>query len=189
MCSRCCSHAIACEKVRRSCAVPLDISSVALFYHFTTLSRLTRTSTSSTRPKAERRATTGDGLLVSMPSHGSRLRTRGAQGKRAVERAANDGSGAGRAGLGLQTASVCCNRFVVCYCKPPSRQARGCSAQNRRGGAAEAGLSLQNPLCIVPEDSVPFGRSSAGCGAAAKKWHQTNVTHRLGGTVGPSGCA
>ena len=74
--------------------------SLTFLCDFTTLSRLTRTSKSSTRPTTERRATTEDGLLVSMPSHGSRLRTRGAQGKRAVERAANDGSGAGRAGGG-----------------------------------------------------------------------------------------
>ena len=53
----------------------------------------------------------------------------------------------------------------------------GARAQNRLAGwaggagwlAGLAGLAgLQRAVCSVPEDSVPFGRGPAGCGAAAK---------------------
>ena len=43
------------------------------------------------------------------------------------------------------------------------------SPVHRTGWLGGAGLGLQSPVCIVPEDSVPFGRGPAGCGAAAKK--------------------
>ena len=45
------------------------------------------------------------------------------------------------------------------------RRGSGTRAQNRRGWLGWAGL--QSSGCSVPEDSVPFGRGPAGCGAAA----------------------
>ena len=51
----------------------------------------------------------------------------------------------------------------------------GARAQNRLAGWAGwagwlAGLAgLQSAVCSVPEDSVPFGRGPAGCGAAANQ--------------------
>ena len=62
-----------------------------------------------------------------------------------------------------------CSRFAVFYRKPPPRRAPEPRAQNRLGwaGLGWAGLGwlgLQNAVCSVPEDSVPFGRGPAGCG-------------------------
>ena len=57
----------------------------------------------------------------------------------------------------------------ICCILPP-RRAPEARAQNRLAGLGWAGWAgLQSAGCSVPEDSVPFGRGPAGCGAADKK--------------------
>ena len=44
---------------------------------------------------------------------------------------------------------------------------RGLGPVHRTGGAGLGWAGLQSSGCSAPEDSVPFGRGPAGCGAAA----------------------
>ena len=57
-------------------------------------------------------------------------------------------------------------------------QAGSGAPTEQAGGAGLGWLGLQSAVCSVPEDSVPFGRGPAGCGAAAKESLVTS-TRRL----------
>ena len=57
----------------------------------------------------------------------------------------------------------------------PTEQAGGAGGA---GGAGLGWLGLQSAVCSVPEDSVPFGRGPAGCGAAANYNFQRSVFQR-----------
>ena len=73
------------------------------------------------------------------------------------------GAGAVSRGTGSRLDRAECSRFAVFYRIQAPRRAP--EPVHRMGLAGWAGL--QSAVCSVPEDSVPFGRGPAGCGAAA----------------------